>query len=269
MSVVADALVHLVAHYQLDSEQRSEEEQFNEGVLLAELGLLLKKGTDEELDVLAEAARRALVKEKEKGSKGDPGLIAIYETWMESLLVEDWGSDPPGWSGNDRVDPVDYWIEQYQAETKDRAGLLSSILPYAGDSRVLDLLLTIIGDAEDEPMARITAFRHFQYARLEVEPLERLVCHSLDAACTDKDPLVREWAILALALYSSRADVEEALVPILMDEEKDGDVRRAAFSTLSNYTGSQKRIDLFGQLLDHDYLGDVVRTWFSLKKPGK
>ncbi len=90
MKAIADALVYAVAYINL---QEGSDDDADVGALES-ICSALRTATDEELDALAAAAKRALAAEKPGFRREDS--IRCYSTWMEDVFGE-------GWTGNVRA----------------------------------------------------------------------------------------------------------------------------------------------------------------------
>jgi hypothetical protein len=271
MKTLADALVLAVNYLQVCNKLDDAARDANTSFALYEIGKVLRQLPDAELDRLAASARQALEEELARGEKAEAEWVALCRTWMEDN-VDPPLTNSPVWDGNDRIDPIEQTIANYR-QARDRNGELDLVLPHADDHRVFELLLAIVGDAREDPMARTKAMRHFQHARPEKEAdRQRLIDALLAATAVKGDPrstndqLVRQYAVLGLGLYADRPEVEAVLFPLLLDQQEDGDVRSAAFQTLCRVGDSPARAEQFRRLLDDDYLREQVQVYFSLRQ---
>lgn len=92
MNAIADALVYAVTYINLRSNDDELEDDADVGALES-IAATLDSATEEERNLLASAAKRALAEEA-SGSRREE-FIRDYSTWMEDLFGE-------GWIGNQR-----------------------------------------------------------------------------------------------------------------------------------------------------------------------
>ncbi len=87
MRTIADAVVYAVTYINLQGGDDSRYDDGDTGALESIAGML-SSATEEELDLLAAAAERALAEELKGGTREE--FVRDYRTWMEDMFGEEW-----------------------------------------------------------------------------------------------------------------------------------------------------------------------------------
>ena len=144
--------------------------------------------------------------------------------------------------------------EDVRLEENDKSRkpkIVEELDKFADDEIVIDFLLSIASDEAEFDLARIVAFRIFEYRQYTLQSVRTRIAEMINIVLNrdEDDYLVLQYAASAAANYMDNIKLEDTINRILHDKEKESILRGNAFFAVTCHPSTPRSSDSHSRLL--------------------